>query len=90
MSPRLTEADLDARELERISVPAELDAIAPGCSGACLQGRGTCDCKAERMREWRQFFWLELDNPWLLALYAALLVGAIALSAVLPGPWWGR
>jgi hypothetical protein len=45
---RLTEADLDARELERISAP-----MPRGCTGACSQGHCACDCAGARPVTWR-------------------------------------
>lgn len=51
---RLTEADLDARELERISVPMALDWMPRrGCTGACLQGDTRCDCAGRAPYTWR-------------------------------------
>lgn len=91
MGTTLSEADLDARELERsTSAPMELDAWPPaGCTGTCLQGDKPCDCANRPLRSWREFFWLEFSNPWVIAVYAAVFVGSLLLSMALPGAWFG-
>lgn len=87
--PRLTEADLDARELERVSVPIDLDAIAPGCSGACMAGRRACNCNRAEPYTWSQLLrdvvrpfavaWLRYEisshEQWIAAARADGIIG---------------
>lgn len=81
--PPPTEADLDATHQRRLE-------HLPRCCGGCdsNQGRRACTCGAAALDDdddddddmWA----LERQSPWLLALYAAVLVATIAASALWP------
>lgn len=80
---RLTEAELDAANADRL---AALDDASPywahtGCCGSCSQGRLDCDCDPDASM-WQP----ELSSTWLVVLYAAIAIAAVAASALWP---WG-
>jgi hypothetical protein len=98
------EAARDTQELLAITEPLPLDEVTDsayvirhGCTGACYQGHGACDCGAEpitsaqraaaaALNGWRGLFEVEWDHPALLPLYAILAVAFVAMWAFLP---WG-
>lgn len=84
--PRLTEAELDAAIRANRELAERLERSAPwaGCTGHCGQGRNDCVCDAAlTLGMWEP----ERRSPWLIALYAATCVLAVAASAAWPWGW---
>lgn len=88
MTPRLTEAELDAANAAHFAAAQEYaDTLPPldyaGCNGRCDQGRRQCDCSRAQFG----MFDDEVRYPWRwAAFYAAAFVAAVAASVIWP---WG-